>query len=104
MGRLSGKVALVTGAALGIGAACVRRLREAGARVALVDLHDGPGQQLAAELGVAPTAIALAYVLAQPFPTFPLFGPRSIEETRTSMAGLDVTLTDEQVRWLDLRA
>lgn len=61
-------------------------------------------RQLAAELGVAPTAIALAYVLAQTFPTFPLFGPRSIEETRTSMAGLDVTLTDEQVRWLDLRA
>ncbi|GAB3804264.1 aldo/keto reductase [Humibacter antri] len=60
-------------------------------------------RQLAAELGVAPTAIALAYVLAQPFPTFPLFGPRSIEETRTSMAGLDVALTDEQVRWLDLR-
>jgi aryl-alcohol dehydrogenase-like predicted oxidoreductase len=42
-------------------------------------------------------------VLAQPFPTFPLFGPRSIEETRTSMAGLDVTLSDDQVRWLDLR-
>ena len=32
MGRLSGKVALVTGGAVGIGAACVRRLREAGAQ------------------------------------------------------------------------
>ncbi|AGG89864.1 glucose 1-dehydrogenase [Rhodanobacter denitrificans] len=53
MDRLSGKVALVTGAAMGIGAACVRRLLEAGARVALVDLHDGPGQQLAAEFGDA---------------------------------------------------
>ena len=61
-------------------------------------------RQLASELGVAPTAIALAYVLAQPFPTFPLFGPRSIEETRTSMQGLDVSLTDDQVRWLDLRS
>jgi predicted dehydrogenase/aryl-alcohol dehydrogenase-like predicted oxidoreductase len=61
-------------------------------------------RSLAEELGVAPTAVALAYVLAQDFPTFPLFGPRSIEETRTSMAGLDVTLTPEQVRWLDLRA
>ncbi|MGA0568310.1 aldo/keto reductase [Rathayibacter sp. KR2-224] len=60
-------------------------------------------RKLADELGVAPTAIALAYVLAQSFPTFPLFGPRSVEETRTSMAGLDVTLSDEQVRWLDLR-
>ncbi|MCL2516150.1 MAG: aldo/keto reductase [Microbacteriaceae bacterium] len=60
-------------------------------------------QQLAAELGVAPTAVALAYVLAQPFPTFPLFGPRTIDETRTSLAGLAITLTPEQVRWLDLR-
>jgi predicted dehydrogenase/aryl-alcohol dehydrogenase-like predicted oxidoreductase len=58
---------------------------------------------LGGQLGVAPTAVALAYVLAQSFPTFPLIGPRSIEETRTSMAGLDIELTADQVRWLDLR-
>jgi len=61
-------------------------------------------RQLASELGVAPTAIALAYVLAQSFPTFPLIGPRSIEETRTSLAGLDIELSQDQVRWLDLRS
>ena len=61
-------------------------------------------RQLASELDVAPTAIALAYVLGQSFPTFPLIGPRSIEETRTSMAGLDIELSEEQVRWLDLRS
>lgn len=60
-------------------------------------------RELAGQLGVAPTAVALAYVLAQPFPTFPLIGPRTVEETRTSMAGLGVELTPEQVRWLDLR-
>lgn len=58
---------------------------------------------LAAEHGVPATAIALAYVLAQPFPTFPLFGPRSITEMRSSMQGLGVELTPEQVAWLDLR-
>ncbi|GAA1332925.1 aldo/keto reductase [Brachybacterium rhamnosum] len=59
---------------------------------------------LAAELGVPTTAVALAYVLAQPFPTFPLFGPRSIEEMRSSMTGLSISLTPEQTAWLDLRS
>jgi aryl-alcohol dehydrogenase-like predicted oxidoreductase len=58
---------------------------------------------LGATLGVAATAIALAYVLHQPFPTFPLIGPRSIAETASSMAGLEVELSPEQVSWLDLR-
>jgi len=35
--ELAGRVALVTGGASGIGLACARRLREAGARVAVVD-------------------------------------------------------------------
>jgi aryl-alcohol dehydrogenase-like predicted oxidoreductase len=61
-------------------------------------------ERLGAEFGVPATAIALAYVLAQPFPTFPLFGPRTIQEVRSSMAGLAVELTPEQVKWLDLRA
>ena len=51
MGRLDGKVALATGGAAGIGAACVERLAEACVRVAIVDLHDGSGRQLAARLG-----------------------------------------------------
>ncbi|PJJ73740.1 aryl-alcohol dehydrogenase-like predicted oxidoreductase [Diaminobutyricimonas aerilata] len=60
-------------------------------------------ETVGAEFGVAPTAVALAYVLHQPFPTFPLFGPRSIAEMRSSMAGLGVELTPQQVAWLDLR-
>lgn len=39
---LNGKVAVVTGAASGIGAAVVRLYLEAGARVVAVDLHDPP--------------------------------------------------------------
>ena len=60
-------------------------------------------RDLAGRLGVAPTAVALAYVLHQAFPTFPLFGPRTLAESRTSMDSLGVALTPEQVLWLDLR-
>src|SRR5215468_3052974 len=58
--------------------------------------------ELAKKRGVEPINIALAYVLHQPFPTFPLIGPRQLSETRTSMAGLGVELSGEQVRWLNL--
>ncbi|MDQ0511456.1 2,3-dihydro-2,3-dihydroxybenzoate dehydrogenase [Ancylobacter amanitiformis] len=50
---LSGKVALVTGAAGGIGAAVVRRLVEEGARVVATDVEAEPLQALAATLGAA---------------------------------------------------
>ena len=56
---------------------------------------------LAAELGVPATAVALAYVLHQPFPTFPLIGPRTLGETHASLRALDVSLTAEQVAWLE---
>ncbi|TPW74799.1 aldo/keto reductase [Schumannella soli] len=60
-------------------------------------------RELAARRGVAPTAIALAYVLAQPFPTFPLIGPRTLDETRSSLAALAIELSPAEVGWLDLR-
>ncbi len=59
-------------------------------------------EELAAKRGVPPIAIALAYVLAQPFMTFPLIGPRTVEETRTSMLALGVDLAPDEVAWLNL--
>ena len=50
-GRLEGKVAVVTGAASGIGAASARRFVEEGARVVIADLLDEEGHALAQALG-----------------------------------------------------
>ncbi|HEU4950462.1 MAG TPA: glucose 1-dehydrogenase [Holophagaceae bacterium] len=50
MDRLKGKVAAITGAALGIGQATALRMAQEGASVAILDLHDAEGQALAREL------------------------------------------------------
>ena len=47
---LEGRVVVITGASNGIGAACARRLARDGARVALWDVAEGPGIELAVEL------------------------------------------------------
>jgi 3alpha(or 20beta)-hydroxysteroid dehydrogenase len=51
MGRLSGKIALITGAAGGQGAAAARRFTEEDARVVVADVRDDEGKALADELG-----------------------------------------------------
>ena len=59
-------------------------------------------RELARKLGVTPIIIALAYVLCQAFPTFPMIGPATIDETRESCEALKVKLTVEQLHWLNL--
>lgn len=53
MGRLAGKVAIVTGGAQGQGAAIARAFVAEGARVTIADVADEPGKALADELGEA---------------------------------------------------
>lgn len=49
--NLQGKRAVVTGGASGLGGACTRMLRAAGAEVVAVDLNDAAGAEIAAETG-----------------------------------------------------
>jgi NAD(P)-dependent dehydrogenase (short-subunit alcohol dehydrogenase family) len=52
MNRLSGKSVAVTGGAVGIGRACVLRMAEEGARVAILDVLENEGRALEAELAL----------------------------------------------------
>ena len=57
---------------------------------------------LAKKKGTTAIAIAAAYVLTQPFPTFALIGPRLMSETVSSLPCLDVTLSPMEMAWLNL--
>jgi len=61
-------------------------------------------EQLAKEKGVTTIQIALAYVLNQPFPTCALIGAQNAEELRSCDEGARITLTREELDWLDLTA
>jgi len=50
-GRLAGKIAVITGAASGIGEGATRRFVEEGAKVVMADVQDDRGRALCAELG-----------------------------------------------------
>ncbi|WP_063581249.1 3-hydroxyacyl-CoA dehydrogenase [Achromobacter ruhlandii] len=49
--EIANKVFIVTGGASGLGAGTVRMLVASGAKVVIADLQDGPGEELAKELG-----------------------------------------------------
>ncbi len=61
MARLAGKVALVTGAARGLGAAMCRAMAAEGAAILATDLRDDEGADLVAELKAAGTKAAYAH-------------------------------------------
>ncbi len=62
MNRVLHKTCIVTGGALGIGRACVERLAQEGARVAVFDLHDEAGRALADDLQARGMAVRYWHV------------------------------------------
>ena len=60
-------------------------------------------EMLAAERGVSAHNIATAWVLAQPFPSLALIGPRSPGEIASTLPGLGILLGVNEVAWLNLQ-
>lgn len=59
---------------------------------------------VASARGVQPINVALAWVLAQPFPAFALAGPRTTAETASTFRALELELSPAEIAWLDLAA
>jgi aryl-alcohol dehydrogenase-like predicted oxidoreductase len=59
-------------------------------------------QELARKKNTEPIHIAAAYVLQQPFPLFALIGPRKLSELASSFKAFEVSLTPEEMAWLNL--
>jgi 1-deoxyxylulose-5-phosphate synthase len=59
-------------------------------------------EALGARTGHTANAIALAWVLAQPFPVLAAVGPHSDEHLRASLEALAVTLKSDEIAWLNL--
>ena len=59
-------------------------------------------KQLGREKRVSANAIALAFVLCQPFPSFAIIGPRTLEQLTASVEALEIRLSPEELRWLNL--
>jgi aryl-alcohol dehydrogenase-like predicted oxidoreductase len=61
--------------------------------------------ELAAARGKGYTAnhVALAYVLCQPFPVGAVIGPQKAAELLDSLTAVDLSLSEREMAWLDLR-
>ena len=110
MGRVEGKVALVTGGALGLGRAAAELLAREGAKVAVTDLMDAEGRAVVDQIGLAGgEAIYIHHDVAQEADW-----ARAVAETLTRFGRLDVVVNNagvalagsvedctlEQWRWL----
>src|SRR5271170_2105784 len=110
MGRLQGKVAIVTGGAGGIGGATVRKLAAEGASVAVVDIDGKGADRVAAEIaGAGGKSLALRTdlsledeVLAMITATVAAFGRLDVLHNNAALTESDFLSRDVGVTELSL--
>ena len=90
MGRLAGKVAIVTGAAQGTGAAIAELFVAEGAKVVLADVKDEQGRAVAAGLGAAARFVHLDV-------TRPEDWQAAVESTAANEGGVDVLVNNAAI-------
>jgi aryl-alcohol dehydrogenase-like predicted oxidoreductase len=56
---------------------------------------------LASRIGATADQVALAWVLAQPFPTFAVIGTRNVDHLAAAVEAVDIELSPHDVEWLD---
>jgi aryl-alcohol dehydrogenase-like predicted oxidoreductase len=61
-------------------------------------------RHLARRHGATANQVALAWMLARPYPVYPIVGPRSIEELEECAVALELDLSPEELAWLDLQS
>ncbi len=93
MGRLDGRVAFVTGAGRGIGAATALRMAEEGARVALADIDEEGCKQVATEIDHAGSEGLVVHCNV----TDNAMVTAAIEETITHFGRLDILVNNAGV-------
>src|ERR1700760_2286794 len=89
MGQVEGKVAIVTGGASGIGAACAATLAREGAKLVVTDLDDAGGQAVVDKISVGGEAIFLHQDV-----TVEETWPGIIEATEQRFGHLDVMVAN----------
>jgi 3alpha(or 20beta)-hydroxysteroid dehydrogenase len=90
MGRVEGKIAIVTGAARGTGEATARLLAAEGARVVVADVLEEPGRLVAKEIGDAARFAALDVTSEAQWADV-------VEATRRDLGGVDVLVNNAGV-------
>ena len=56
--------------------------------------------QLALQKGLRLTQVVLGYLLSQPFPTFPIIGPKTVVQLLDSLTAMEVRLSVDEVKFL----